>query len=61
MLLPMAIALSGLDPRLLHTVQLFTSGVVLLLLWRFWKFKILPFLKPDEPKRLPYWIPSKHP
>lgn len=29
----------------------------LLLLWRTWRFVILPALHPDDPKELPYWIP----
>ncbi|RYP21122.1 hypothetical protein DL765_002411 [Monosporascus sp. GIB2] len=29
-----------------------------LILWRTWKFTVLPFLHPDRPKEFPYWIPS---
>ena len=29
------------------------------LLWRLWRFEILPLIYPDDPKELPYWIPSK--
>ncbi|KFA45830.1 hypothetical protein S40293_09664 [Stachybotrys chartarum IBT 40293] len=29
-----------------------------LVLWRAWKFTILPILRPDQPKEFPYWIPS---
>lgn len=32
----------------------------ILLLWRLWVFTVLPALRPDEPKELPYWIPCKH-
>ncbi|KAK4203384.1 cytochrome P450 [Triangularia verruculosa] len=28
-----------------------------LLIWRVWTFIIIPALRPDEPKLLPYWIP----
>ncbi|MCJ1377230.1 hypothetical protein MMC17_000322 [Xylographa soralifera] len=28
-----------------------------LLLWRLWRFTLLPAFVPDEPKELPYWIP----
>lgn len=29
----------------------------LLLSWRLWMFTILPLLRPDEPKEIPYWVP----
>lgn len=29
-----------------------------LLLWRLWRFTITPWLYPNDPKELPYWIPS---
>lgn len=28
--------------------------------WRFWRFTLYPMLHPDEPKELPYLIPSKY-
>ncbi|KAF2188047.1 cytochrome P450 [Zopfia rhizophila CBS 207.26] len=28
-----------------------------LLIWRLWNFRIVPFLHPERPKTLPYWIP----
>lgn len=31
-----------------------------LVLWRAWKFTILPILRPDQPKEFPYWIPCKN-
>ena len=31
--------------------------LTLLLLWRLWRFTVVPFLWPSEPKPLPYWIP----
>ncbi len=31
---------------------------VLLLLWRLWRFTIVPAWWPDEPKLLPYWVPG---
>ena len=33
--------------------------VLPLLLWRIWTFTILPVLHPDEPKQIPYWVPSR--
>ena len=33
--------------------------IVSLLVWRIWTFTILPLLRPDEPKYIPYWIPSE--
>lgn len=44
---------------------LFIAGVailaigVLLLSWRLWTFTILPTLRPDEPREIPYWIPCQ--
>ena len=31
-----------------------------LCLWRLWRFTIRPYLRPDEPKELPYWIPCTY-
>ena len=33
--------------------------VSLLLAWRLWNFVLRPWLNPDEPKEIPYWIPCK--
>lgn len=57
MLLPVATALNGLDQRILYTFTVIVSVAGLLLLWRLWRFTILPAMRPDEPKELPYWIP----
>lgn len=27
------------------------------LLWRIWNFTVMPWLRPDEPMPLPYWVP----
>ena len=59
MLLPVLNALSGLNERLLYMMQLVALVGGSLLLWRLWKYTVLPFLKPEEPKRLPYWIPCE--
>ena len=61
MLLPIAVAFSGLDPRLQYAMQITGSMAGLLLLWRLWIFTVRPLLKPDEPKILPYWIPCERP
>ncbi|KAI1748748.1 putative cytochrome p450 [Xylaria castorea] len=37
--------------------QIVTSLLILLVLWRIWKFTLFPLLHPDLPKELPYWIP----
>ena len=36
-----------------------TAGTLLmvLFLWRIWRFTLAPFLWPHEPKPLPYWVP----
>lgn len=35
--------------------------VILLLLWRLWRFTLMPYWRPDEPQEIPYWIPSETP
>lgn len=40
------------------TVTVAVVVLVGLLLWRLWTFSILPALRPNEPKELPYWIPG---
>lgn len=45
-----------------HALLIGTLAAVLSawLLWRLWRFTILPMLYPDDPKELPYWIPSEY-
>ncbi|KAI1807097.1 putative cytochrome p450 [Daldinia bambusicola] len=38
-------------------LQGLTFLLVALLLWRLWRFTISPYMHPDSPKELPYWIP----
>ena len=59
MLLPIGTALSGFDRRLRYMLQNGTVVVGSLLLWPLWEFMVLPRLKPNEPKRLPNWIPCE--
>ncbi|KAE8350519.1 cytochrome P450 [Aspergillus coremiiformis] len=33
------------------------ASVLTLIFWRIWRFTIVPFLEPDDPRELPYWIP----
>ena len=43
-----------------HLYLSFGGGFAIsLLLWRICKFTVLPFLYPDDPKELPYWIPGE--
>ena len=35
------------------------SAILALLSWRIWKFTIIPWVYPDDPKEIPYWIPSE--
>lgn len=45
---------------LLHTTALSALvGVVMLLVWRLWKFSVVPALYPNDPKEFPYWMPCK--
>lgn len=43
----------------LTLVTMATTSIFTLVLWRLWRFTITPALYPDDPKELPYWIPSK--
>ncbi|TVY19957.1 Prostacyclin synthase [Lachnellula arida] len=38
-------------------VCLGAGAISLLVVWRIWKFSIIPFLYPNDPKELPCWIP----
>ncbi|KAJ8124791.1 hypothetical protein O1611_g8848 [Lasiodiplodia mahajangana] len=38
-------------------VGLMLLPLAMLLLWRSWRFTIIPLLYPNDPKELPYWIP----
>lgn len=39
----------------------FTFGLLLVVLvWRFWKFSLKPAFHPEDPKELPYWIPCEY-
>lgn len=40
-------------------VSIFFALLLVLLSWRLWRFTILPLLRPNEPRELPYWIPCK--
>ncbi|KAF7586369.1 hypothetical protein BBP40_009015, partial [Aspergillus hancockii] len=33
------------------------ASLITLMLWRVWRFTIVPYLEPNDPKELPYWIP----
>lgn len=48
-------------PRLsvsVTTIVIVLLLIFLLLAWRFWTFTVLPFIRPQEPRELPYWIPG---
>ena len=47
------------DHRSFHGLLICVTLTVVLLLWRFWTFTILPALHPNEPKEVPYWIPCE--
>jgi hypothetical protein len=34
----------------------FLTSTATLAIWRLWKFTVIPYLYPNEPKELPYWI-----
>lgn len=49
---------SAVDQRLHLSLAILTI-LLPLSIWRIWKFTVCPYLQPEEPKELPYWIPSK--
>ena len=48
---------SELDQRLFPLIKTGVAVAGLLLIWRLWRFTILPSFEPSEPKPLPYWLP----
>jgi hypothetical protein len=54
----MATILWSVIPHLGFTTLVPLFLFALLLLWRLWRFTILPSYHPEEPKELPYWIPG---
>lgn len=45
-----------------ESVSLVVGTIVLIswwLIWRLWRFTVLPQMYPNDPQELPYWIPSK--
>jgi hypothetical protein len=43
------------------TARVLVIIVLVWAVWRSWRFTIYPKLHPDEPKELPYLIPSRYP
>ena len=52
-------ALNETDGPLPVFIKLATALGGSILLWRLWRFTILPTFVPSEPKELPYWIPCE--
>ena len=48
-------ALRDLSPAALALLVLSLAW----LSWYIWNFTIVPLLKPDEPRYLPYWVPCE--
>ncbi len=53
-----------ITPERTNVVSVFGTLVpvtlgLFLLLWRVWTFTVLPWLHPDEPEQIPYWIPCE--
>lgn len=40
-------------------VYLTFGPIILLLVWRVYKFHLRPTIRPEDPKELPYWIPCE--
>ena len=43
----------------LHPLKVIAFCVFCLLGWRLWRFTIRPYMEPQAPKELPYWIPCE--
>lgn len=57
------LAFDALPEGAQNNVGLVTGVIALFsvwLLWRLWRFTIIPWMYPDDPEELPYWIPSKY-
>lgn len=39
--------------------QITVSILLALLVWRIWKFTVLPMIYPELPREFPYWIPCE--
>jgi hypothetical protein len=48
-----------LDQAFFHAPFILLLLITALSLWRLWTFTLLPWLNPNEPKEVPYWIPCK--
>lgn len=48
-----------IDSRGALLVLLSITPFLVLVLWRLWRFSVMPLFHPDKPKELPYWIPCK--
>lgn len=42
-----------------HWPLIFLALAALYMVWRLWRFTIIPALYPQEPKETPYWFPSQ--
>lgn len=50
--------IARLFPSLHSVPSILVLCLVALIAWRLWRFTVVPFLFPKEPKVLPYWIPG---
>lgn len=41
------------------SVTIAVISACVLVLWRIWRFTVLPSYYPNDPKELPYWIPCR--
>lgn len=41
-----------------HMPMIIALSLAALITWRLWRFTVVPYLFPREPKVLPYWIPG---
>lgn len=48
------------NTRLTSSIYVIAAlSLFLLFLWRLLRFSILPMLRAEEPKEIPYWIPGE--
>jgi hypothetical protein len=53
--------MDGLPENLRSIPLTIALPIIVLLLWRLWRFTIVPFLFPNQPRTLPYWLPGTYP
>lgn len=48
-----------LDQAAFHAPFILLLLIIATSVWRLWTFTLFPWLNPNEPKEMPYWIPCE--